>query len=639
VKREEFDQLVRDLEERAAKNPKGFLWRVGALAAFAYAYIVGVALLMVVLTASCVAVTVLFPNPVTLKLGLGGAIFFGSMSIFVVSSLWVKLSPPEGIKLVPMEVPELFAMLRGLEDELGAPRFHEVLLVGDNNAAVVQLPRLGVFGWYKNYLLLGLPLMQGLGPEEFKSVLAHELGHLSGGHGRFGNWLYRMRRSWEFTFHTFNASKNNAFVGMVTGFMNWYWPKFNAHAFVLSRVNEYEADATAARLTSPSSAANALVRVRVQAFALGEHFWPMLFRRANTDPVTPGDLYAQMGHFLQRDWPAEDLKRWLKASFLIQTNNQDTHPCLRDRLRGLDALPPGVEAGDFPAELPARPSISAAEAFLGKSISNLVQGLTDQWRENFAVAWSERHRHAKSLAIAQAPPSLPTATDAEKVESLWQRAKTLMDLEGDEAAFPLLEEIRAVKPDHAGACFSLGVWLLSKDDARGVALMESAMQLEENLESTGLELLYIFYSRTGQSDQLRPLENRMDHLREMEAAAGLERGTILATDTFLPHELSQEQIEPLRKTFLAFQDIGEVWIAQKKVKVFPKSPCYVLAVKIRFSWWKLRSDTANQTLIAALWNQVSLPGSAYVFSDENDQSKVAKALRRVPGSLVYQKMG
>jgi hypothetical protein len=125
----------------------------------------------------------------------------------------------------------------------------------------------------------------------------------------------------------------------------------------------------------------------------------------------------------------------------------------------------------------------------------------------------------------------------------------------------------------------------------------------------------------------------------MEAAAGLERGTILATDTFLPHELSQEQIEPLRKTFLAFQDIGEVWIAQKKVKVFPKSPCYVLAVKIRFSWWKLRSDTANQTLIAALWNQVSLPGSTYVFSDENDQSKVAKALRRVPGSLVYQKMG
>jgi len=99
-----------------------------------------------------------------------------------------------------MEVPELFAMLRGLEDELGAPRFHEVLLVGDNNAAVVQLPRLGVFGWYKNYLLLGLPLMQGLGPEEFKSVLAHELGHLSGGHGRFGNWLYRMRRSWEYTF-------------------------------------------------------------------------------------------------------------------------------------------------------------------------------------------------------------------------------------------------------------------------------------------------------------------------------------------------------------------------------------------------------------------------------------------------------
>jgi hypothetical protein len=34
--------------------------------------------------------------------------------------------------------------------------------IDDFNAAVVQAPRLGLFGWYRNYLLIGLPLAKAL---------------------------------------------------------------------------------------------------------------------------------------------------------------------------------------------------------------------------------------------------------------------------------------------------------------------------------------------------------------------------------------------------------------------------------------------------------------------------------------------
>jgi hypothetical protein len=54
------------------------------------------------------------------------------------------------------------------------PRFHHVLVTDDFNAAVVQAPRLGLFGWYRNYLLIGLPLAKALTVEQFKAVLAHE---------------------------------------------------------------------------------------------------------------------------------------------------------------------------------------------------------------------------------------------------------------------------------------------------------------------------------------------------------------------------------------------------------------------------------------------------------------------------------
>lgn len=630
--------MVRDLEEQAARNPKGFLWRVGMLAAFGYAYILGVALLMLALTVGLIVLICMFPNALTIKFGLAGVLVCGGMGLGVLRALWVRLSPPEGVRLTEDQVPELFAMLRGLERDLGAPRFHEVLLVGDSNAAVTQVPRLGVFGWYRNYLVLGLPLMQGLGPEEFKSVLAHELGHLSGGHGRFGNWLYRMRRSWEGIFESLATRHHGALAGLITGFVKWYWPKFNAHAFVLSRANEYEADATAARLTSPTAAANALLRSRVQFAALEEHFWPALYRRANTDPVTPGDLFDQIGAFLRSPWQADDVKRWLKASFLIETNNADTHPCLRDRLRGLHALPPGIESGVFPTALPEASPMSAAEAYLGKAMSTLAQGLNDRWRENVATSWSERHQHAKSLSQVLTPPPLPTSSHLEKVEVLWKRATALLDLDGDDAAAPLLEELLGLKADHAGACFVLGRRFLAKDDSRGVELIERALRTDHSLVQPGLELLYNYYARTGQRDQLRPLENRADQHRELEATATRERSDIKPTDTFLPHPLTEEQLAGIREILKAHPDVLEAWIVRKQVIHFPETPCFVLTVKIRTTWWTFRSDNPSQTTINSLSQKMALPGNLYLFADEKDLTKVARVIQAVSGSLIYQRV-
>jgi hypothetical protein len=34
----------------------------------------------------------------------------------------------------------------------------------------VQRPRLGVFGWQENYLMVGLPLLRGLSPDEVRAV-------------------------------------------------------------------------------------------------------------------------------------------------------------------------------------------------------------------------------------------------------------------------------------------------------------------------------------------------------------------------------------------------------------------------------------------------------------------------------------
>ena len=88
-------------------------------------------------------------------------------------------------------------MLGRLQHDLHvSARFDHVLLTEEFNAAVVQIPRLGILGWNRNYLIIGLPLMKALTRKQLAAVLAHELGHLAGGHARLGNWIYRLRLGW-----------------------------------------------------------------------------------------------------------------------------------------------------------------------------------------------------------------------------------------------------------------------------------------------------------------------------------------------------------------------------------------------------------------------------------------------------------
>ena len=318
---EQFDSLVRSLELQLKRNPRRFVWGTALFAALGYSYLILVLVSCVVLTVGVVALAVLFPNGLTLKLGIVLGLLFGSLSLTILRSLWVRLHTPEGIALTMENAPGLIRLIGSLQETIGSARFHRVLLGSQYNASVTQVPRLGLFGWHRNYLMLGLPLMQSMRPKEFEAVLVHEFAHLAGGHGRFGNWLYRLRRSWEQLLESL-ARQQSGGSKILTVFLRWFWPRFNARAFVLSRANEYEADALAARLAGPSEIASALKRISVYERHLDESFWERVYRRASREPEPPPDIYAEMPAVLRAGPAADAGEKWMRQAFLIHPGEE-----------------------------------------------------------------------------------------------------------------------------------------------------------------------------------------------------------------------------------------------------------------------------------------------------------------------------
>ncbi len=126
-----------------------------------------------------------------------GGVISALLCLFLVKGLFKRSRAGGGVRVevTEKEQPALFAFIRKLCTEVGAPFPHKVFVVPEVNAAVsfddsfLNL----VFPSRKN-LLIGLALVNRLNLSEFKAVLAHEFGHFSQNSMKLGSYVYTANR-------------------------------------------------------------------------------------------------------------------------------------------------------------------------------------------------------------------------------------------------------------------------------------------------------------------------------------------------------------------------------------------------------------------------------------------------------------
>jgi Zn-dependent protease with chaperone function len=639
MNREQFDELVRRVEKRYAHRPVALRLKIVWYVALSYGLFLSWFLLVVSLG---------------LVLILGGALGGGGSDAWVLISFgvaavvglswyaarvfWVRLEPPEGVELRRASNPELFALLDGLCRELRAPRFHRVVVDGRCNAGVVQQPRLGVFGWQKNHLLLGLPLLDSLSPEELRAVLAHELAHLSAQHGRFGAWIYRLRVSWEKVFESLRKPRGEGISlrPIVTKFIEWFWPRFNAHAFVLSRANEYVADAGAARISGVEHIASALLRSDYYGRLLEEKTWPEVWLGANRTATPPVDVYTRIRNDIAAGAGSGEGSKWVEQAFRRTTTNADTHPSLSDRLRALQFMPADPDRGLFPPA-PAAPRVSATEALFGRVVQELREELGRRWKTLVEPQWKETHARAGVLQHRLESIDRAVADPAADADSLWDKAQVTINLENDAAAEPLLRQVLALRPTHAGANFCLGRHLLTRGDEAGAAFVQQAMEEDESYVSPGCEVLIDHHRRHGREPAIREWMQRLDAHEAAVRASHAERSSVVAGDTFLPHELTEEQIKAVALVVAHEGAVRAVRIARKQLRHFPKQRLFVVVLVTRAKWFG--AEARDSQLVRALNRAFTLPGRTLVITPRGPWGAVARKVSRVPGAEVYRWSG
>lgn len=578
MKYEQYTSLISRLEKFAQENPKGYEFRVAALGALGYAYFGGLLLVFLLVPLAGVALLFFMPSLIWVVIKLAGKLIWLILIAFAsfagviwsfLKSFWAKTPDPEGFELDRAEVPELYKIVDETCDFLKARRPAHILLTEDFNAAVITLTKRGVFG-KRTYLLLGLPLMQAISPEQFRAVLAHEIGHISEKHGSSSVWIYNLQESWS-RFVQSQEAGGEQLSFLYAKFLNWYFPYFGAYSFVLRRRHEREADAYAVQFVGARPLGEALINAEIKSLNLSKKFWKDVFDETGREPAPPKEFFTRMANAFRETNKAQDLMHLTKA-VAVNTGYTDSHPSLSERLKTIGYWNKDEELPVLPEET----TETAADLYFGAAQEKYVGIFNALWQERVKADWKTRHDYMleaqkKIDAFDEKAKSEPLTAD-----ELMEQAGLTAERFGDRQALPVLYKVLALDAEHAGANYGVGSILLGDDDERGIEFIERAMNKDRSLKFAGCEAIYYYLRGKGRDEEAKHYILAIESEEEVLGLAQQERAGVTLNDNFAEHDFAPDVIAKIRGKIQYYDEILTAYLAKKVVVHYEEIPYYVL---------------------------------------------------------------
>lgn len=495
------------------------------------------------------------------------------LALTVLRACRLRTPPVEGPRLTREDAPGLWQMLDDVCARLGTEKVSEVVLTGDMQASVIAQPRLGIFGWPRIIVCIGLPLTLLLSKDQVKAIIAHEIGHTDQRQRRMHAWIYRTRQTWAQLQHQLLVSQPWGSTPLLR-FLSWYVPWFEAHSFVMARNFEYLADAAAADIAGKHAAASALTSTVVLDQYLTKAFWKKFVAQADHAPEPPSGPNAAMAAMTAAPIDAAEIQRCFDEALEHETAPDSTHPSLKDRLHalGIDPALPGFAVEPAAAHLFG--GAAGGDSLIGRIDETWLLDNKEPWRQRYERQEAERKELEELDAREQ-----PLSTDA----SL-RRAALIEQHFGMERAEPVYRELVDREPDNAPAIFAMGRAALARGEDGGLSLLDRAMELDAHAVVPGCSAALDYLIPQKRFAEAEPYVRRYDERSHLLALADRERGAPVTRSEPL-HEpgLPSEKIEAIAAMLQAESFVRRAYLVRRKMRYLPDQLAYVVVLRIRTS--------------------------------------------------------
>jgi len=593
---------------------KSYRKKVWLFSILGYVYIAAVVLAVTAAAALLVFSAVeIHSGYAVVKASLALAVFL----FIILKSLWVKFEKPAGLEVSAKDVPELASFISEIRAKVGGPMDYKLLLTEDMNASIVQHPRLGILGYYQNYVIVGMPLLMTVSAEELKSVLAHEFGHLKETHGIWAAKIYRNISVWVQIMENLEA-RDHWGTFLFKGFFKWYLPRLDEYSMSMRREHEYEADREAVRVAGRDVFGEFMLKFDINADRINI-FWRETFRKMQTSPEPANGIFEEMQRFLGEPVDAGYQQRIILRELKAAADDGDTHPSLSERLSAVGYDPASFKMSES----------NAADLLLGENRTELISALSSKWKEEISQYWKYKYDE-----LQQQQDDLKELEKAEKTENnLLLKARILEELDREKEALEKYEELLGMNPENLEALFSKGKILISEENTgeEGKEILDRVMEEDGEYSYYGTQLVYKYLLRQGRKEESRAYyDTGMKEAHRLDEAVE-ERGVVKLKDSFVPHGLSAEQLDNIIDQLKKREKIKEVYLVRKEVKHYSEEPLYILGVLFKSSSKKFMANALEE-----IAENVVFPAETLVMMFNEENPGFYRKHKRVENSLILK---
>jgi Zn-dependent protease with chaperone function len=247
----------------------------------------------------------------------------------MVGSLFVRPNDDEpGRRLRQEEAPGLWNLTREVAKKLETRPFDQIRICPGTEMAVYER------GSYQDRrkdltrrtLVLGLGLIPGFDQEKFRSVVAHEYGHLSHRDTAGGEVALRVKEDMVKFAYAMAEARQAVWWNIGFQFLRLYHFVFRRISHGATRLQEVLADRAAARLYGPRTFEEGLEHVVRRQIEFNQ-----LTRREFNEALRSGAGLHNIYRF--EDQPEKALEEAIYKAIFRKTSEDDTHPSPMDRFR------------------------------------------------------------------------------------------------------------------------------------------------------------------------------------------------------------------------------------------------------------------------------------------------------------------
>jgi len=239
--------------------------------------------------------------------------------------------------------------------------------------------------WSTNTLVIGLPVMQCLSPEQFECMVARRIGQLSKRYNPVTNWLYQLPSVWQQYRVSYNQQKGIG-IEPLKWFYSVYAPMYAMVSVYAARQDELNADTYAMELFNDKDVLEMITADALCRWYLHNQYWPAVAKIASIETKSLPAPHTKMSSAVRTIKNGEQLDKLIDNAYREQPLGSNAMPSLQDRISNIGHQKPRMKNDTIE---------NAAMFYLGDSVKGVVDVIDKLWLKSFLEQRKKDRRQGK----------------------------------------------------------------------------------------------------------------------------------------------------------------------------------------------------------------------------------------------------